>query len=86
MPTSHSLFDALPFEQQLALVWEEGRFLARRWEEEDGVSLYLMDGGFFCEVYLELEHYTVLRLESFADSSERLQDYAAYVRLGDLLA
>ncbi|GAB3294305.1 hypothetical protein [Hymenobacter tenuis] len=63
MPTSYDTFQILSFEQQLPLVWLEGRFIARRWEEEDAVALYHMDGGFFCEVYLEQEHYTVLRLE-----------------------
>ncbi|WP_375418164.1 hypothetical protein [uncultured Hymenobacter sp.] len=83
MPHSHYAFRALSFEQQLPLVWQEGTFLARRWEEEDGVALYQMDDGFFCEVYLELEHYKVLRLRTFTSSAD-LEDYACYIRLDDL--
>lgn len=29
-------FNLLPYERQLAIVFDEGSFLARRWEEEDG--------------------------------------------------
>ncbi|MBF9239502.1 hypothetical protein I2I05_19065 [Hymenobacter sp. BT683] len=83
MATSHYDFRALPFEQQLPLVWVEGTFLARRWEEEDGVSLYHMDGGFFCEVYLEVETYKVVRVRTFT-RMERLEDYACYVNIDDL--
>jgi hypothetical protein len=85
MPTSHYAFRALPFEQQLPLVWCEGTFLARRWEEEDAVALYHMDGHFFCEVYLEQVNYTVLRLRTFT-SLVYLDDYTPYIRLGDLQA
>ena len=83
MPTSHYAFRALPFLEQLPLVWVEGTFIARRWEEEDGVSLYHMDGGFFCEVYLNSESLEILRVRTFT-SSGPLEDYACYVRLDDL--
>jgi hypothetical protein len=83
MPTPHYAFRAYSFEQQLPLVWCEGTFLARRWEEEDAVALYHLEGGFFCEVYLAQEHYTVLRLRTFT-SLEYLEDYTAYIRLDDL--
>jgi hypothetical protein len=83
MSCSHHTFRALPFGQQLPLVWTEGTFVAQRWEEEDAVGLYHMEGGFFCEVYLEQEHYTVVRLRTFI-SSKCLMDYACNVRLDDL--
>ncbi|MGI4736584.1 MAG: hypothetical protein ACRYG7_15520 [Janthinobacterium lividum] len=42
-------FDQLPYGLQLATVtvFETGTYLARRWEEEDGVNLYHLPGGFF---------------------------------------
>jgi hypothetical protein len=87
MATSYPAFLTLPFEQQLPLVWSEGRFLAQRSEEEDAVALYLLDGGFFCEVYLEQEHYQVLEVVPFVmTDSERLEHYACYIRLDDLLS
>jgi hypothetical protein len=75
MSTSHYAFRALPFLEQLPLVWAEGTFIARRWEEEDG--------GFFCEVYLNSESLEILRVRTFT-SSGPLEDYACYVRLDDL--
>ena len=85
VPTSYYAFLTLPFEQQLPLVWSEGSFLARRWEEEDAVALYLMDGGFFCEVYLEQEEYSVLEVLAFATTdTERLEPYTYYIQLNDL--
>ncbi|WP_201980425.1 hypothetical protein [Hymenobacter rubidus] len=84
MPTSYSTFCALPHIQQVPLVWAEGTFIARRWEEEDGVSLYHMDGGFFCEVYLNPDSLEILQVQAFTTDSERLEDYACYVTLDDL--
>jgi hypothetical protein len=80
---SHYAFRALPLEQQLPLVWMEGTFLARRWEEEDHVGLYHMDGSFFCEVYYDPETNAILRTRTFT-SAQCLEDYACYVSLRDL--
>jgi hypothetical protein len=33
-------FNALPYERQLVHVFNEGTFLARRWEKEEGINLY----------------------------------------------
>ena len=52
MPISYHAFCALSQLEQVPLVWVEGMLITRRWEEEDGVSLYHMEGDFFCEVYL----------------------------------
>ena len=35
MPISHYAFRALTFEQQLPIIWEQGNFLAQRFEEEN---------------------------------------------------
>jgi hypothetical protein len=83
IPTSYPAFCALPHLQQIPLVWVEGTFIARRWEEEDGVALYHMAGGFFCEVYLNPGTLEILYLHTFT-SSERLEDYASYITLNDL--
>ena len=53
IPTSHHTFRALPPLQQLAVAWREGRYLAHRWVDTDSVSLYRMEGNFYCEVYLD---------------------------------
>lgn len=83
MPTSQATFSALPFLQQIPLVWVEGTFLARRWEEEDGVALYHMKGGFFCELYLNPDTMEMLWLHSFT-STEHLGNYTDYIQLDDL--
>lgn len=82
MPISHDDFRALPLEQQLALVWQEGTYLARRWEEEDGVLLYHL-GSFFCEVYYDPDTNELLRTHPFTRAQD-LEDYACYITLRDL--
>jgi hypothetical protein len=82
MPLSHYAFRALPFEDQLVAVYEEGRWLARRYEEEDWINLYHL-GSFFVEVYYDPEANRVHRTRTFT-SRECLLDYAAYVSLGNL--
>jgi hypothetical protein len=83
IPTSYPAFCALPHLQQIPLVWVEGTFIARRWEEEDGVALYHMEGDFFCEVYLNPDSLEILEVRAFTDS-ERLEHYACYITLNDL--
>ncbi|TPG59473.1 hypothetical protein [Hymenobacter nivis] len=73
-------FDQLPYGLQLATVFETGTYLARRWEEEDGVNLYHLPGGFFVELYYDTLAEELVRLRSFS-STEPLEDYAASVRL-----
>jgi hypothetical protein len=84
MSTSLEAFCALPHIEQVPLVWIEGTFIARRWEEEDGVSLYHMEGHFFCEVYLEPDTLVVHRVEVFT-GGPALENYAYFVSLDDLL-
>ncbi|TPG59491.1 hypothetical protein [Hymenobacter nivis] len=73
-------FNQLTFEQQLAAVFAAGTYLARRWEEEDGVNLYHMPSGFFVELYYDTHANELVRLRSFR-SAAPLADYAASVRL-----
>jgi hypothetical protein len=79
-------FNALPCERQLVAVFDEGTFLARRWEEEDGISLYHFPRpgtGFFAEVYYDTHVNQIVRLRAFSSLSQ-LEEYAANVRLPDL--
>ncbi|TPG66046.1 hypothetical protein [Hymenobacter nivis] len=75
-------FNLLPYEQQLAAVFDAGTYLARRWEEEDSVNLYHLPGGFFVELYYDTHANELVRLRSFS-SSEPLEDYAVGIRLPD---
>ena len=80
-------FLSLAFEDQVTAVWEHGRYIATRFEEEDTVGLYLMADGFFVELfYDEVANHMVERTRPFrADDHDSLEDYAAYVRLDDLM-
>ncbi|TGE20905.1 hypothetical protein [Hymenobacter metallicola] len=82
MPISHYGFRALPFEQQLAVIWQEGTFLATRWEEEDAINLYHM-GTFFAEVYYDPDTNELLRTGAFT-STRCLENYTCYIQLDDL--
>jgi len=76
-------FNALPYERQLVVIFDEGTFLARRWEEEEGVNLYHVagpQGGFLIEVYYDTHVNAIARVRSFC-TAEPLADYALYVRL-----
>ncbi|TGE29748.1 hypothetical protein [Hymenobacter metallicola] len=82
MPISHYGFRALPFPEQLAVIWAEGTFLATRWEEEDAVNLYHM-GTFFAEVFYDPDENKMLSTRTFT-SRECLLDYAVFIKLNDL--
>ncbi len=45
-------FNALPSERPLVLAVDEETFLARRWEEEDGINLYRLPGKLLLRVVL----------------------------------
>lgn len=73
-------FNQLSFEQQLVAVFDTGTYLARRWEEADGVNLYHLPGGFFVELYYDTHANELVRLRSFTRAAP-LEDYVAYVQL-----
>ncbi len=73
-------FNQLPYERQLGAVFDTGTYLARRWEEAEGINLYHLPAGFFVEVYYDTHANEIVRLRSFS-SAEPLEDYAVYVRL-----
>lgn len=76
-------FNQLPYERQLVAVFDTGTFLAWRWEEEDGINLYHLPGGFFAEVYYDKHSNELVRLRSFS-SAAPLEDYAAGIQLPGL--
>lgn len=80
MTPTHYSFRALPFADQLTAIWEYGRFLARRYEEEDAVNLYHFEAGFFVELYYDQLANELVRIRTFT-SSECLLDYTAYIDL-----
>ncbi|GAA3940243.1 hypothetical protein [Hymenobacter algoricola] len=82
MPISHYAFRALSLEEQLPIIWQQGDFLAQRFEEEDCINLYHL-GTFFVEVYYDPQANCVHRTRTFT-SRECLMDYTAYVKLDDL--
>ena len=86
MPPTLAEFTALPFQDQVVLVWDYGSYIATRYEEEDTVGLYHMNTGFFVELYYDNEVNELCeRLTTFAgDGTDRLEDYACYVSLAEL--
>lgn len=82
----YDAFCVLPLAQQLPLVWKQGTFVARRWDAGQVVVLFLMDGGFLCEVFLTRGASSVQHVRHFVPTdSERLEPYLCYIQLGDLL-
>lgn len=83
MPVGHYAFRLLELSEQLATVWQEGQFLATRFEDGHAVNLYRMDGDFFAEIYYQQEQDVLSRVRTF-NSGKCLEPYAAYIRLEDL--
>ena len=70
----------------MVAVFDAGTFLARRWEEEDGVNRYHLagpQGGLLVEVYYDPHANTLARGRSFC-RAEPLADYAGYGQLPEL--
>jgi hypothetical protein len=73
-------FNALPYERQLVHVFDEGTFLAHRWEEEDGINLYHLPGGVFVEIYFDTHVNQIVQLRSFT-SAAPLENYTLSIEL-----
>lgn len=84
MPIFYHAFCVLPFKEQLPLVWMEGSLLAQRWEEQDTMGLYHMDGGFFCELTYNQELNAVSEIYPFLDT-DWLEHYTCSIDLNDLI-
>ena len=77
-------FNALPDERQVVLVFDQARFLATRWEEEDAVNLYLLPGGPFVEIFYDTPANEITRLRAFTRSAP-LEDYLVGIQLPRML-
>jgi hypothetical protein len=79
-------FNLLSEEVQLAYVYREGTYIARRWDDvHQAVLLYQLPGGFFVELNYDVEQNRVEFLFPFEAGGEddRLGDYAMFVKLPD---
>jgi hypothetical protein len=80
-------FNLLPYERQLAFVFDTATFLAMRHAEEGAVNLYhvpsSIDKGLFVEVFYDTRANEIVRLRAFTSTSP-LSDYTLYVQLPDL--
>jgi hypothetical protein len=79
-------FNVLTYEQQLALVYAEGGYMATRWQDVyEAVLLYQMPGQFFVELSYDTETNEVQYLFAFEAGGEedRLPEYAPFVKLPD---
>jgi hypothetical protein len=73
-------FNLLPYERQLVAVFNTGTFLARRWEAEDGINLYLLPGGVFVEIYYDTHVNQIVQIRSFT-SAAPLENYTPSIKL-----
>ena len=81
-----TLFNHLSEVVQLAYVYREGNYLARRWDDvHQAVILYQLPSDFFVEVNYNVEKNEVEFCFAFEAGSgdDRLPDYAMFVRLPD---
>ena len=73
-------FNALPDERQVVLVFDQARFLATRWEEEDMMNRYVLPGGPFAEIFYDTHANEITRLRAFTRSA-LLEDYVVDIPL-----
>ena len=69
-------FNALSYERQVALVFDQARFLATRWEGEDTVNRYVLPGGPFAEIFYDTHANEITRLRAFTRSVPLEDDVA----------
>ena len=77
-------FKALLYERQLVTVFDMGRSLMTRWEEEFAFKVYELPGLFFVEVEFDTVSNSIVGLRSFT-SSTPLEEYEASIQLPDWL-
>ena len=73
-------FNALPDERQVVLVFDQARFLATRWEEEDAVNRYVLPGGPCVEIFYDTHANKITGLRAFTHSA-LLKDYVVGIPL-----
>lgn len=69
MPLALCSFANLSLAEQLLLVRQEGTFLAAQGKKDQGILLYHLAGGFFCEIYYYPEQNTVLHTRCFTNNA-----------------
>jgi len=77
-------FNHLSDEVQLVYVYQQGSFVATRWDDvHQAVLLYQLPDGFFVEVNYDVDKNEVEFCFAFEAGSEddRLPDYAMFVKL-----
>jgi hypothetical protein len=63
-------FQALPLEEQAALLWTEGHLLGRRWGARQAVGLYQL-GDFYCELSYDTRTHALLYARTFSGPKNR---------------
>jgi len=79
-------FNLLSEDVQLAYVYNQGHYLARRWDDvHQAVLLYQVPAGFFVELNYNVDKNEVTFLFPFeaGGPDDRLEDYAIFVKLPD---
>ncbi|GAB3724019.1 hypothetical protein GCM10027594_05080 [Hymenobacter agri] len=75
-----SEFDALPHGWQLVAIFDTGRPLMVRWEEEFAFKLYELPGRFFVEVEFDTASTSIIQLRGLTGVNH-MEDYEAYIQL-----
>ena len=79
-------FNLLSEEVQLAYAYNQGTYLARRWDDVyQAVMLYRVPSGFFVEINYDVDKNEVAFCFAFeaGTDDDRLTDYALFVKLPD---
>ena len=77
-------FNDLPYDRQFVAIFDTGRPLMVRWEEEFAFKLYELPGRFFVEVEFNTASNKIVHHRSFTGVSH-MGDYEAYIQLPDWL-
>ena len=81
-----SQFSLLSEDVQMAYVYNQGHYVARRWDEvPQAVLLYQLPDGFFVELNYDVDQNEVTFLFPLAPGGpdDRIADYAMFVKLPD---
>ncbi|KAA5541186.1 hypothetical protein [Adhaeribacter rhizoryzae] len=77
------VFERLPLEERLQLVWNEGNQLGIRFGRRHNVCLYHLQ-DFFAEIWLDPEEQSVSMVRAFT-STKCLEPYLSHINISELL-
>jgi hypothetical protein len=77
MPLALRPFANLSLTEQILVLRQEGTFLAAQGEKDQGILLYQLAGGFFCEVYYYPEQNAVRHTRCFTNNGPLAAYYPA---------